>query len=166
MFREVIGIPSFYVMLYRARQGHVQPRRHCKHKRDKNPDNPAWSLGSCSLTREVLSSIAEYRSPDLSPGKQRSRPQAAKVVAFSWASCREAANHEEQKQGETETGSAEDQARPSGSGSRESRRAAVLASLHSPESQRSYRHAIDEFVGWYCSEPRLSFNKTVVTRYR
>src|SRR5256884_1247044 len=45
-------------------------------------------------------------------------------------------------------------------------KAAVLASLHSPESQRSYRHAIDEFVGWYCSEPRLSFNKTVVTRYR
>ena len=45
-------------------------------------------------------------------------------------------------------------------------KAAVLASLYSPESQRSYRHAIDEFVGWYCSEPRLSFNKTVVTRYR
>jgi len=38
--------------------------------------------------------------------------------------------------------------------------------LHSPESQRSYQHAIDEFVGWYCSEPQLSFNKTVVTRYR
>jgi site-specific recombinase XerD len=45
-------------------------------------------------------------------------------------------------------------------------KAAVLASLGSPESQRSYRHAIDEFVGWYCSQPRLSFNKTVVTRYR
>jgi hypothetical protein len=30
-------------------------------------------------------------------------------------------------------------------------KATVLASLHSPESQRSYRHAIDEFVGWYCS---------------
>src|SRR2546428_13538697 len=45
-------------------------------------------------------------------------------------------------------------------------KAAVIASLRSPESQRSYRHAIDEFVGWYCSEPRLSFNKTVVTRYR
>src|SRR5438045_2036674 len=45
-------------------------------------------------------------------------------------------------------------------------KAAVLASLHSPESQRSYWHAIDEFVGWYCSEPCLSFNKTVVTRYR
>ena len=42
----------------------------------------------------------------------------------------------------------------------------MLASLHSPESQRSYQHAIDEFVGWYCSEPQLSFNKTVVTRYR
>src|SRR6202022_3631175 len=36
----------------------------------------------------------------------------------------------------------------------------------SPESQRSYQHSIDEFVLWYCSEPRLSFNKTVVTRYR
>src|SRR5215469_10946402 len=43
---------------------------------------------------------------------------------------------------------------------------AVLVSLRSPESQRSYRRSIDEFVHWYCSEPRLSFNKTVVTRYR
>jgi site-specific recombinase XerD len=42
----------------------------------------------------------------------------------------------------------------------------VIVSLRSPESQRSYRHSIDEFVFWYCSEPRLSFNKTVVTRYR
>jgi hypothetical protein len=48
----------------------------------------------------------------------------------------------------------------------EQSKSAVLASLRSPESQRSYRHAIDEFVLWYCSEPRLSFNKTVVTRYR
>ena len=48
----------------------------------------------------------------------------------------------------------------------EQAKTAVLASLRSPESQRSYRHAIDEFVSWYCSEPRLSFNKTVVTRYR
>src|SRR5205823_11346677 len=39
-------------------------------------------------------------------------------------------------------------------------------SLHSPESQRGYRHSIDEFISWYCSEPRLSFNKAVVTRYR
>lgn len=38
---------------------------------------------------------------------------------------------------------------------------AVLDSLHSPESKRRYRHAIDEFIQWYCSEPRLSFNKVV-----
>jgi hypothetical protein len=43
---------------------------------------------------------------------------------------------------------------------------AVLGSLRSPESQRGYRHAIDEFIEWYCSEPRLSFNRTVVLRYR
>ena len=42
----------------------------------------------------------------------------------------------------------------------------MLNSLRSPESKRRYRHAIDEFVEWYCSEPRLSLNKTVVTRYR
>src|SRR5499425_2696834 len=45
-------------------------------------------------------------------------------------------------------------------------KSAVLVSLRSPESQRSYRHSIDDFVRWYCSEPRLSFSKTVVTRYR
>ena len=45
-------------------------------------------------------------------------------------------------------------------------KSAVLVSLRSSESQRSYRRSIDDFVGWYCSEPRLSLNKTVVTRYR
>jgi hypothetical protein len=45
-------------------------------------------------------------------------------------------------------------------------KAAVLRSLASPDSRRGYQHAIDEFVGWYCSEPRLAFNKTVVLRYR
>ena len=45
-------------------------------------------------------------------------------------------------------------------------KAAVLNSLRSPESKRAYGHAIEEFVHWYCSEPRLSLNKTVVTRYR
>jgi site-specific recombinase XerD len=45
-------------------------------------------------------------------------------------------------------------------------KSAVLVSLRSPESQRSYRRSIDDFVCWYCSEPRLSFNKTVVTVYR
>ena len=39
---------------------------------------------------------------------------------------------------------------------------AVLHSLGAPSSQESYGHAIDEFIGWYCSEPRLSFNRTVV----
>ena len=45
-------------------------------------------------------------------------------------------------------------------------KSAVLVSLRSPESQRSYRRSIDDFVCWYCSESRLFFNKTVVTRYR
>src|SRR3954470_5050284 len=45
-------------------------------------------------------------------------------------------------------------------------KAAVLNGLTSLDAQRGYRHAIDEFVEWYCSEPRLAFNKTVVVRYR
>ncbi len=45
-------------------------------------------------------------------------------------------------------------------------KAAVLNSLTSADAQRGYRHAIDEFVDWYCSEPRLAFNRTVVLRYR
>ena len=45
-------------------------------------------------------------------------------------------------------------------------KSAVLNSLSCPDAQRGYRHAIDEFVDWYCSEPRLSFSRTVVVRYR
>jgi hypothetical protein len=45
-------------------------------------------------------------------------------------------------------------------------KSSVLNSLTSADAQRGYRHAIDEFVEWYCSEPRLSFNRTVVLRYR
>ena len=48
----------------------------------------------------------------------------------------------------------------------EQSKSAVLNSRTSPSSQRSYDHAIREFIDWYCSEPRLAFNKTVVTRYR
>jgi hypothetical protein len=44
-------------------------------------------------------------------------------------------------------------------------KSAVLDSLTSADAQRGYRHAIDEFVEWYCSEPRLSFNRTIVMRY-
>jgi site-specific recombinase XerD len=43
---------------------------------------------------------------------------------------------------------------------------AVLNSLAAASSQESYGHAIDEFISWYCSEPRLAFNRTVVLRYR
>jgi integrase len=42
---------------------------------------------------------------------------------------------------------------------------AVLNSLTSASGQRTYEHAIREFVAWYCSEPRLAFNRTVVLRY-
>jgi hypothetical protein len=34
-------------------------------------------------------------------------------------------------------------------------KSAVLNSLSSVDAQRGYRHAIDESVEWYCSEPRL-----------
>jgi len=43
---------------------------------------------------------------------------------------------------------------------------AVLNTLGSPDSERSNRFAIDDFIAWYRSEPRLAFNKTVVLRYR
>ncbi len=45
-------------------------------------------------------------------------------------------------------------------------KSAVLNSLSCPDAQCGYRHAIDQCVDWYCSEPRLSFSKTVVLRYR
>jgi hypothetical protein len=33
-------------------------------------------------------------------------------------------------------------------------KAAVLGGLHSPQFQRGYQHSINEFINWYCSEPR------------
>ena len=33
-------------------------------------------------------------------------------------------------------------------------------------SRRVYEYAIDQFIAWYCSEPRLAFNRVVVVRYR
>lgn len=44
-------------------------------------------------------------------------------------------------------------------------KSAVPNSLTSADAQRGYRHAIQEFVEWYCSA-RLSFSRTVVLRYR
>jgi len=41
-----------------------------------------------------------------------------------------------------------------------------LNSLPAASSQESYGHAIDEFIGWYCSEPPTSINRAVVLRYR
>ena len=47
----------------------------------------------------------------------------------------------------------------------EQSKSAVLNSLASLNSRRAYDYAIREFTHWCCSEPRLSFNRTVVTRY-
>jgi hypothetical protein len=38
-------------------------------------------------------------------------------------------------------------------------KSAVLNSLTSSSGQRTYDHAIREFVAWYCSEPRLAFSR-------
>ena len=42
----------------------------------------------------------------------------------------------------------------------------VLSTLGSADSTRAYAFAIDDFIAWYCSEPRLAFSKHVVLRYR
>lgn len=34
-------------------------------------------------------------------------------------------------------------------------KSAVLNSLSSHDAQRGYRNAIDEFIEWYCSEPKV-----------
>jgi len=39
-------------------------------------------------------------------------------------------------------------------------KSAVLVSLRSTESQRSYRRSIEDFISWYCLEPRLSLQAT------
>jgi integrase len=48
----------------------------------------------------------------------------------------------------------------------EQSKAAVLNTLASPHSRRSYEYAIEGFIAWYCDEPRLGFNRSVVVRYR
>jgi hypothetical protein len=40
-------------------------------------------------------------------------------------------------------------------------KSAVLNTLASTHSRRSYAHAIERFIAWYCSEPRLEFNRSV-----
>src|ERR1051325_9934547 len=43
-------------------------------------------------------------------------------------------------------------------------KAAVLGSTAFTRILTRYRHATDEFIEWYCSESRLSFNRTAVLR--
>jgi hypothetical protein len=47
----------------------------------------------------------------------------------------------------------------------EQSKSAVVNSRTSASSKRSSDHAIRECIDWYWSEPRLAFNRTVVTRY-
>ncbi len=42
----------------------------------------------------------------------------------------------------------------------------VLNTLGSLQSRRSYQHAMEQFIAWYCGEPRLALNRGVVLRYR
>ena len=48
----------------------------------------------------------------------------------------------------------------------EQSKAAVPNSLTSESGQRTYDRDITDFVDWYCSEPRLAFDWTLVLRYR
>jgi integrase len=45
-------------------------------------------------------------------------------------------------------------------------KSAVLNSLSSPSSRRNYKFAMEQFITWYCSEPRLTLNRAVVLRFR
>jgi site-specific recombinase XerD len=45
-------------------------------------------------------------------------------------------------------------------------KSAVLNSLSSPHSRRNYKFAMEQFITWYCSEPRLALNRMVVLRFR
>jgi hypothetical protein len=45
-------------------------------------------------------------------------------------------------------------------------KSSVLQSLGSAASKRTYGAAIEDFIIWYCSEPRLALGRTVVLRYR
>ena len=42
----------------------------------------------------------------------------------------------------------------------------VLQSLSLATSKRTYAFAINDFIAWYCCQPKLAFGRTVVLRYR
>jgi len=48
----------------------------------------------------------------------------------------------------------------------EQSKAAVLNTLASVHSRKSYQYAIERFIAWYCDTPRLAFNRSVVVQYR
>ena len=48
----------------------------------------------------------------------------------------------------------------------EESKSAVLNTLASAHSRRSYGYAVEKFIAWYCSEPRLGFNRSVMVQYR
>ena len=48
----------------------------------------------------------------------------------------------------------------------EQSKSAVLNSLTSASSKRSYEHAIREFIEWYCSEPSLQQDCSHTTQNR
>ena len=41
-----------------------------------------------------------------------------------------------------------------------------LSAHAKPRSRRNYKFAMEQFVAWYCSEPRLALNRSVVLRFR
>jgi site-specific recombinase XerD len=45
-------------------------------------------------------------------------------------------------------------------------KASILQSLGSIASKPTYTFAINDFITWYCSEPRLAFGRIVIIRYR
>jgi integrase len=45
-------------------------------------------------------------------------------------------------------------------------KSSVLNSLSSANSRRNYKFGIEQFIAWYCSEPRLALNRVVVVRFR
>ena len=76
----------------------------------------------------------------------------------------EAAGHEEEVTLKTRTQHDKIRPRLPDSRTRKNRR---FEQSHRPfRARRGNRHAIEEFVDWYCSEPRLALNRTVVLCYR
>ena len=45
-------------------------------------------------------------------------------------------------------------------------KSSVLNSWSSPCSRRNYKYVMEQFISWYCLEPRLALNRTVVLRFR